>query len=241
MSGPASVAHRERAWLGRLGLRWAPALLMVLCPVIVLAHDVARSDSQFLIRNTGPAVWEYMYLGVKHMVTGVDHLLYLAGVIFFLRRLRDVATYVTFFALGHSFTLLLGVLGGIHANVQLVDAIIGLSVAYKAFENMGGFKTLGMQPDPRVAVFAFGLFHGLGLATKLQTYELAQNGLVINILSFNMGVELGQLIALTVMLAVFVLWRKHGRFERHAFAANWLLMTAGFVLMGIHLRGYVIS
>jgi len=219
---------------------WAALMVVLLIwPFVADAHDVARRDSEFLIRNTGPAVLHYLYLGAKHMVTGVDHLLYLAGVIFFLYRLRDVAVYVTLFALGHSTTLLVGVLGGIHADTALVDAIIGLSVAYKAFENIGGFRTLGVQPNPKAAVFAFGLFHGFGLATKLQSYALSPDGLVVNILSFNVGVELGQLIALTVMLAVFGLWRRGGRFERNAFMANWLLMTSGFVLMGLHLKEYM--
>ena len=191
--------------------------------------------------NTGPAVLPYMYLGAKHMVTGVDHMLYLAGIIFFLRRFRDVAVYVSLFALGHSITLLAGVIGGIHADARLVDAIIGLSVAYKAFENIGGFKALGVQPDPKLAVLMFGLFHGFGLATKLQQFAISPDGLAINILSFNVGVELGQVLALTAMLAVFVLWRRLGQFEKHAFAANFLLMTAGFVLMGFHLREYFLS
>ncbi|MEJ8566107.1 HupE/UreJ family protein [Elongatibacter sediminis] len=209
-----------------------------LWPLVLAAHDVSRSDSVFLMQNSGTAVLAYLYLGAKHMVTGVDHLLYLAGVIFFVHRVREVALYATLFALGHSTTLLVGVLGGVHANPSLIDAVIGLSVAYKAFENMGGFRPLGMQPDPRAAVVIFGLFHGFGLATKLQSYNLAPDGLVINILSFNLGVELGQVVALTVMLTLFTLWRRQGGFDRHAFAANWVLMTAGLVLMGIHLTEY---
>lgn len=215
------------------------ALGILFAPLLLEAHDVARRDSAFLVSNTGTALIPYFYLGAKHMVTGIDHLLYLAGVIFFVHRLREVAVYVTLFALGHSTTLLLGVLGGIHANASLVDAIIGLSVVYKAYENMGGFVRLGVQPDPRVAVTVFGLFHGFGLATKLQSYALSSDGLVLNILAFNVGVEAGQLLALAGMLSVFVLWRRSGGFERHAFAANWVLMTAGFVLAGIHFKEYL--
>jgi hypothetical protein len=205
------------------------------------AHGIADEDTKFLLTNKGPAIAEYVYLGAKHMVTGVDHLLFLAGVIFFLHRLKDVATYVTLFALGHSITLLIGVLGGVNANPSFVDAIIGLSVAYKAFENMGGFRVMHVSPNPKAAVMIFGLFHGFGLATKLQSVSLSDEGLVINILSFNLGVELGQLLALSVMLAVFTLWRKSGQFVKHAFTANWLLLTAGFVLMGFHLTGYMLS
>jgi len=223
-----------------------PAWLLVCAGAALLvsarceAHGVADKDTQFLITNTGPAVLTYAWLGAKHMVTGIDHLLFLAGVIFFLYRLKDIALYVTLFALGHSTTLLIGVLGGIHANPFLVDAIVGLSVAYKAFENMGGFRVMGVQPDTRLAVAFFGLCHGFGLATKLQSVSLSPDGLVINIVSFNVGVELGQLLALSVMLSAFTLWRKHGGFVRQAFAANWVLLTSGFLLMGFHLTGYVL-
>ena len=141
-----------------------------------------------------------MYLGAKHMVTGYDHLLFLVGVIFFLYRLRDILLYVSLFTVGHSVTLLVGALGGVRANAYLIDAIIGLSIVYKAFENMGGFRAIGIQPNTRAAVLVFGLFHGFGLATKLQEYALSRNGLVTNIVSFNVGVEIGQILALTAVL-----------------------------------------
>lgn len=224
-----------------------PVWQVMFCGVVALlasqceAHGIADEDTRFLLTNDGPAVLTYAYLGAKHMVTGIDHLLFLAGVIFFLFRLKDVATYVTLFALGHSTTLLIGVLGGVHADPFLVDAIIGLSVSYKALENMGGFRVMGLSPNPKVAVTLFGLVHGFGLATKLQSVALSPDGLIINILAFNVGVELGQILALTTMLVVFTLWRKRGQFAAHAFAANWLLLTAGFVLIGLHLTGYMLS
>jgi hypothetical protein len=205
------------------------------------AHGIADKDTLFLISNDGPAIAAYAYLGAKHMVTGVDHLLFLTGVIFFLYRLEDVAIYVTLFALGHSTTLLIGVLGGINANPYLVDTIIGLSVAYKAFENMGGFRALGLSPDTRAAVALFGLCHGFGLATKLQSVALSLDGLVVNIISFNVGVELGQLLVLAAMLILFTLWRRSGRFISQAFAANWLLLTAGLILMGYQLTGFMLA
>src|SRR5438093_10056927 len=127
------------------------------------------------------------------MVTGYDHLLFLVGVIFFLFKLKDVIQYVSLFTIGHSVTLLVGVLGGVHANSYIIDAIIGLSVVYKAFDNIGGFRRfLGFEPNPRQAGLVFGLFHGFGLATKLQEIALDKNGLVTNIVSFNVGVEIGQ-------------------------------------------------
>jgi len=205
------------------------------------AHGISGDDQAFLLRATGPQLGPYLYLGAKHMVTGYDHLLFLAGVIFFLYRLRDVGLYVTLFAIGHSTTLLLGVLGGLHVNPYLVDAVIGLSVVYKAFENMGGFKRLGWEPNTRAAVLVFGFFHGFGLATKLQDLAISPDGLVANMLAFNVGVELGQLLALGAMVIAFNAWRRHGSFLRHAFASNVVLMCAGFVLTGYQLTGYAVT
>jgi hypothetical protein len=173
------------------------------------------------------------------MVTGYDHLLFLVGVIFFLYRLKDVIQYVTLFTIGHSITLLLGVLGGIHANPFLIDAVIGFSVVYKAFENMDGFRRFfGFQPNTRAAVLIFGLFHGFGLATKLQDFALSPDGLVPNIVSFNIGVEIGQGLALTGILIALTYWRTRSGFLRHAFATNGLVMAAGFLLIGYQLSGY---
>jgi hypothetical protein len=147
--------------------------------------------------------------------------------------------YVSLFTLGHSVTLLAGVLGGIRANSSIVDAIIGLSVAYKAFENLGGFeRVFGIRPNTRVAVLVFGLFHGFGLATKLQEFTLSSNGLVANIISFNVGVEIGQFLALAAVLIALTIWRAKDSFLRHAFVTNTALMTGGFILTGYHLVGY---
>jgi len=182
-----------------------------------------------------------MYLGAKHMVTGYDHLLFLVGVIFFLYRLRDVVQYVSLFTLGHSVTLLAGVLSGIHANPYIVDAIIGLSVVYKAFDNIDGFKLLGFQPNTRAAVLLFGLFHGFGLATKLQDFALPANGLVTNIVSFNVGVEIGQGLALMAILIALTAWRRSPGFSQHALVTNSALMTGGFLLAGYQMCGYFLS
>lgn len=223
-------------------LQWPSRLLLLLGLLIAsssFAHGVAATDASYIQTVQGIAFIPYMYLGAKHMVTGYDHLLFLAGVIFFLYRLKDVALYVTMFALGHSTTLLLGVLAGIHANAYIVDAIIGLSVVYKAFENLGGFKRLHMQIDTRLAVLLFGLAHGFGLSTKLQALSLSRDGLVANMIGFNIGVELGQFAALALMLLVFSLWRRHEYFVRSAYAVNVLIMAAGFVLFGYQLTGYM--
>lgn len=215
-------------------------LLLVIFHDLAFGHGVAGQDAAFLQRNAGAQIGPFFYLGAKHMVTGYDHLAFLFGVIFFLYKLRDVAIYVTCFAVGHSLTLLAGVLGGWHVNAHLVDAIIGLSVVYKALDNLDGFKTLfGAQPNTKAAVLLFGLFHGLGLATKLQEFRLSSEGLIANMISFNVGVEAGQLAALSIILIVMTEWRRTAGFIRHAGLANVVLMIIGFLLMGYQLTGYL--
>jgi hypothetical protein len=219
----------------------ALALLILLAPD-AFAHNVSRRDAAFVVSNQGQAIGPFLYLGAKHMVTGYDHILFLVGVIFFLYRLKDVVQYVSLFTIGHSATLLAGVLGGIHANSYIVDAIIGFSVVYKAFDNMNGFQRLfSVQPNTKIAVLIFGLFHGFGLATKLQEFSLAQNGLVTNIVSFNVGVEIGQILALTAVFIGLSYWRTRAGFLRHAFATNTLLMMGGFMLVGYQLTGFVVN
>jgi len=217
-------------------------LLLAVCSVGLDAHGVTGKDAVFLQGLQGQAIGPLMYLGAKHMVTGYDHLLFLVGVIFFLYKLKDILLYVSLFTIGHSVTLLAGVLGGIHANPYIIDAIIGFSVVYKAFENMDGFKRFfGFQPNTRVAVLIFGLFHGFGLATKLQEFALSPNGLVANIVSFNVGVEIGQFLALTGILIILSYWRTRSGFLRHAFATNAVVMACGFLLIGYQLSGYFLA
>ncbi len=216
------------------------ALVLAALPEAALAHGVSEKDAAFVLSLDGMAIAPFLYLGAKHMVTGYDHILFLLGVIFFLYRLKDVVLYVSLFTLGHSLTLLLGVFGGITANAFIIDAIIGLSVVYKGFENMGGFARLGLRFNTRAAVLIFGLFHGFGLATKLQEFALPQAGLVANIISFNVGVEIGQIIVLSAVLLGLTLWRRSPSYVSHAFATNAALMAGGFVLTGYQLVGYVV-
>ena len=217
-------------------------VLALLLPGVVSAHNVSKRDATFVGSNTGRAVVPFAYLGAKHMVTGYDHLLFLVGVIFFLYKLKDVVQYVSLFTLGHSTTLLFGVLGHVHANPYVVDAIIGFSVVYKAFDNMDGFKRLlGFQPNTKAAVLIFGLFHGFGLATKLQELALSQNGLIANIVSFNVGVEIGQVLALAAVFIGLSYWRTRPGFLQHAFVTNTLLMVGGFVLVGYQITGYAVT
>ncbi len=221
-------------------MKW-PLLAFVLLAFLppVDAHGVDDDDAGFLQDSEGLAIGPFLYLGAKHMVTGYDHLLFLVGVIFFLYRMKDVVLYVSMFTLGHSATLLLGVLADIPANAYLIDAIIGASVVYKGFDNLGGFKqTLGWQPNTKVAVLVFGLFHGFGLATKVQELGLSDDGLVGNLIAFNVGVEAGQILALGGIIIAMDFWRRHPSYLRHAMATNILLMVGGFLLIGYQLTGY---
>lgn len=226
-------------WIGVVVL----AGVAFLCwPAVIEAHGVSNRDAAFVRTVTGPAPAPFMYLGAKHMVTGYDHLLFLVGVIFFLYRTSDVVKYVSLFTLGHSLTLLIGVWANIPANAYLIDAIIGLSVVYKGFENIGGFEeTFGRRINTQVAVLVFGLFHGFGLATKLQELQLPTNGLFANLVSFNVGVEMGQGLALMGILVALGHWRTRAGFTRYAFATNTALMAGGFILMGYQLAGFAVN
>ncbi|NKB84558.1 HupE/UreJ family protein [Agrobacterium sp. LC34] len=206
------------------------------------AHAVAEGDKGYIQEITGVHLIPFVYLGAKHMVTGYDHLLFLFGVIFFLYRLKHIAIYVSLFAVGHSTTMLLGVYFGWNVSAYLIDAIIGLSVVYKALDNLGAFQRwLGFQPNTKIATLIFGFFHGLGLATKILEYEIAADGLIPNLLAFNVGVEIGQLIALAIILIAMSYWRKTSGFLRHAYTANVLMMTAGWLLFGMQMTGYFVS
>jgi hypothetical protein len=207
-----------------------------------MAHAVAEGDKGYILSITGVHLLPFLYLGAKHMVTGYDHLLFLFGVIFFLYRLRHVGIYVSLFAIGHSTTMLLGVFIGWKVNPYLIDAIIGFSVVYKALDNLGAYQRwFGTQPNTKVATLIFGFFHGLGLATKILDYDIAPNGLLPNLIAFNVGVEVGQLLALAVILIAMGFWRRTQSFWRYAYLANVVVMTAGFVLMGYQLTGYFVG
>jgi hypothetical protein len=239
----------EQSWSRhptRCGVSWVLLLPLLLAFLVVaggldatFAHGIGGRDASFVAGTKGPDLIPFIYLGAKHMVTGYDHLLFIFSVIFFLYRMKDVVIYVTLFSVGHSITLMGGVLLKIEVNPFLVDAIIGLSVVYKAFDNLGGFKSIfGFEPNNKVAVATFGLIHGFGLATKLQALRLGGNGLVENMIGFNIGVEIGQLMALAVFLAIMLQWRRTASFERLAVATNALILTAGFVLTEYQLAGF---
>lgn len=217
-------------------------LIMAIAPLEALAHGVTEGDKGYIKEISGPHPLSFIYLGAKHMMTGYDHLLFLLGVVFFLYRAKDVTIYVTLFAVGHVITLLSGVLMQISISAFTIDAIIGFSVVYKALDNMGAFQRwFGFQPNTKVATFIFGLFHGFGLATKILDYELPTDGLISNLICFNIGVEIGQILALAVILIAISFWRTSGNFLRHAYSANALMMMLGFLLMGYQITGLIVT
>lgn len=216
------------------------ALFMSIGPAY--AHAVAEGDKGYIQEITGPNIIAFIYLGAKHMVTGYDHILFLLGVVFFLYKTKEVIIYVSLFAAGHSTTMLLGVYFDIGINSYIIDAIITLSIVYKALDNIGAFPVwLGFQPDTKAATLLFGLCHGFGLSSKIQDYEISPDGLLPNLLAFNVGVEIGQILALSAILIVMGFWRLTPGFFRHAYTANIVMMSAGFLLFGYQVAGYFVS
>ncbi|WP_218157042.1 HupE/UreJ family protein [Donghicola eburneus] len=227
---------------GRVWALVSLALVFFLLAHPAFAHAVAQGDKGYIQEISGPHIVPFVYLGAKHMVTGYDHILFLLGVIFFLYGMKEIGLYVTLFAVGHSSTMLLGVWFDFGLNSYIIDAIIGFSVVYKALDNLGAFQRwFGVQPDTRIATLIFGLLHGFGLASKILDYDIAPEGLWVNLLSFNVGVEIGRLLALAAILAVMTRWRRRPAFVRQAYAVNVLMMTAGFALMGYQIAGYVLA
>ena len=208
-----------------------------LATLTTFAHGISDADKQGILEGGN---LEYIKLGATHMLTGYDHLLFLFGVIFFLTKFTDIVKFITAFTLGHCITLVFATLLHIKANFYLIDAVIALTVCYKAFDNLDGFKKyVGIQPPSLLgAVFLFGLIHGFGLSTRLQQLPLGHEGLVLRILSFNLGVEIGQILALTGMWFFLSNWRKTASFMRLSRVSNILLLAAGLLLLLMQLHGY---
>jgi hypothetical protein len=236
---PVLTQNRFDAWVStpfrRLVLSFSVAA--VTASSRAQAHGISEESRETM---TDGGILDYIWLGAEHMVTGYDHLLFLFGVIFFLAGFRDIVRFITAFTLGHCITLLGATLAGITANAYLIDAVIALSVIYKGFENLDGFKKLLEIKAPNLLsmVFLFGLVHGFGLSTRLQELPLGEDGLVLRILAFNLGVELGQIAALAVMLVGFAAWRSRPSFERFANTSNTALVLAGVGLFFFQMNGY---
>jgi hypothetical protein len=217
------------------------SFIPLLWSVNSFAHGISPEARQAMIDG---GYLKYIMLGAEHMITGYDHLLFLFGVIFFLTNFKDIVKFISIFTLGHSITLIGATFMGITANYWLIDAVIALSVCYKGFDNNNGFKDyLGLKKAPNLLwmVFIFGLIHGFGLSTRLQQLPLGDKGLEMlgRIVSFNIGVEFGQIAALTIMLLLLSTIRKMDFFNRFSKVANHGLILAGFMLLLMQLHGYL--
>lgn len=242
------MSHRtQTSWFADHG----PLRVMVLLATIAitllwaeaaLAHAVTLGDKGYIQEITGPQIIPFLYLGAKHMVTGYDHLLFLFGVIFFLYGMKEIGIYVTLFAIGHSTTMLAGVWFNFGINSYIIDAIIGFSVVYKALDNLGAFQRwFGVQPNTKAATLIFGFLHGFGLSSKILDYNISPDGLLVNLLAFNVGVEIGQLTALAAILVFMNRWRAMPAFGRQAYTVNVIMMGLGFYLMGFQLIGLAMA
>lgn len=226
----------------RVMLLVAVAACLMLWADAALAHAVTLGDKGYIQETTGVKIIPFLYLGAKHMVTGYDHILFLFGVIFFLYGMKEIGLYVTLFAIGHSTTMLAGVWFNFGINSYIIDAIIGFSVVYKALDNLGAFQRwFGVQPNTKAATLIFGFLHGFGLSSKILDYNISPDGLLANLLAFNVGVEVGQLTALAAILLVTNRWRANPSFARQAYAANVIMIGLGFTLMGYQLIGLAMA
>lgn len=208
-------------------------------PLPSLAHGISQADQQRMLDG---GYLEYVGLGASHMLTGYDHLLFLFGVVFFLTTFREILKFVTVFTVGHCITLIFATFFKITWNFWLVDAIIAISVIYKGFDNNGGFQRYFDAASPSLVkmVFIFGLLHGFGLSTRLQQLPLGDDPwqMLMRILSFNVGVEVGQVLALVGMVGLLAIWRGHASFKRFSHIANLGLIIAGIYLLFVQLHGY---
>jgi hypothetical protein len=213
----------------------------MLAAVTANAHSVSEQAQQrMLIGGFSDAAW----IGAEHMLTGYDHLLFLLGVMLFLTRFSQIVLFITAFTAGHTITLLFATLAGITADPYLVDAVIALTVTYKAFENLDLFRRWFGRPAPNllIMVFVFGLIHGFGLSTRLQQMTLAKDPeLVTKIIAFNVGVEFGQIAALALMTAVVKAWRTSTVFPAITRVTNGALIAASAVLLVMQVHGYATS
>lgn len=211
--------------------------LLLFIPIAIFAHGVSPTDQEML-RNGG--LLSYILVGAKHMVTGYDHLLFLVGVIFFLKTSKDVIKFITVFTIGHSITLIFATLMGIQANEHLIDAVIALSVLYKGFENLDGFPKILNTNSPNLLgmVFIFGLIHGFGLSTRLQSFDMGTDSILAKIVCFNVGVELGQIAALIPIIFLINFWKNKKGYPTFHLVTNWGLVIAGIALFIIQMWAY---
>lgn len=226
------------AMMSSTALRCTLIALAVCSSSATWAHGI-HGDQIGRLRFGSPL--DYLWSGTTHMLTGYDHLMFLFGVMFFLTGLRDIVTFITAFTIGHSLTLIAATLLGVQANYFLVDAVIAMSVIYKGFDNLDGFRRwIGIEPPNLLGiVLAFGLIHGFGLATRLQSIGLPHDGLVPRLLAFNAGIEIGQVAALVVMTAMLAIVRRSHMVGPFTVIANGFLVIAGSLLFLMQMHCYL--
>jgi len=218
-------------------LKCVGVALVLLSAGQVFAHGMSAGDRQAIIDG---GYLQYLWLGASHMLTGYDHLLFVFGIVFFLTTFADIVKYITAFTIGHSITLVSATLLGISANFYLIDAVIALSVCYIGYENIGGFrKYFEKPPNLLLAIFLLGFVHGFGLSTRLQQLPLGDDGIILRILSFNLGIELGQVGALSLMLILLFKWRRTKSFLQISDLSNRGLIAAGALLFVMQMHGYL--
>ena len=217
--------------------RWLFVILLTLFASQAFGHGMSEAEKQIIIEG---GILRYIWIGATHMLSGYDHLAFVFGIIFFLTKFKDIVKYITAFTVGHSITLIIATFNAIQVNYFLVDAVIALSVCYIAFHNLDGFKKYFnvKAPNMLAMIFSLGLIHGLGLSTRLQQLPLNPDDLLMNIISFNVGIEIGQISALAVMLFVIAFFRKKEAFATFAKAANGFLIIAGAYLFMMQMHGY---
>lgn len=200
------------------------------------AHGMSEAEKHSILQGGN---LQYLKIGATHMLTGYDHLLFVFGIVFFLTSIIDVIKYITAFTLGHSITLITATLIGVTSNYYLINAMIALSVCYIGYENMGGFKKVFNKGLNMIwAIFIFGLIHGMALSNQLQQLPLGEEGIIWRILSFNLGIELGQIAALFVMVAILFKWRRKPSFHKISNASNNVLIYVGAFLFLFQMHGY---
>lgn len=211
-------------------------IIFLLLPALAIAHGVSDADQEIL--NSG-GLLSYIYVGAKHMLTGYDHILFIIGVVFYLNGFKDIVKFISVFTVGHCITLLGATYLNISINEHVIDAIIALSVVYKGFENLGGFQKIKLKsPNLLMMVFIFGLIHGLGLSTRLQSFDIGNELFLAKIFSFNIGVELGQVIALIPIVMLITYWKTQSSFKAFYQSVNTYLIVAGLLLFAYQLNGY---
>lgn len=176
-------------------------------------------------RGMGEVAIGYTVLGVEHILTGVDHLLFVVALLFLVGFNRRLVWTITAFTTAHSMTLALSALGWLTLRSPPVEATIALSIVLVAGEALHKGPTLARR-WPAVVAFLFGLVHGLGFAGALKEIGLPENHMLLALLTFNVGVELGQLLVVALALLA---WHASSRWPRTALARAPILYTIGAV------------